>query len=81
MKNFFLLIMLSLILMACDRQDKPTNTTPSGQDYDNTGKNIRDRDSVTKTPLDQKAGKGASIANCCRRVVHKWSTDLDRAFG
>ena len=20
------------------------------------------------------------IANCCRRVVHKWSTDADRAF-
>ncbi len=21
------------------------------------------------------------IANCCRRVVHKWSTDVNRALG
>lgn len=47
--------MLSLTLIACDREDKPNNPSPSEQDYnnDNTGKNIRDRDSITKTPLDQ----------------------------
>lgn len=61
MKKIFLMTMLSLTLIACDRQDKPNNTPQSGQDYnsqqdynnDNTGKNIRDRDSMTKTPLDQ----------------------------
>lgn len=53
--KIFLMMMLSLTLIACDRQDKLNNPPPSGQDYnnDNTGKNIRDRDSVTKTPLDQ----------------------------
>ncbi len=45
--------MLSLTWTACDRQDKPNNPPPSEQDYDNTGKNIRDRNSMTKTPLDQ----------------------------
>ena len=53
MKIFFLMTMLSLTLIACDRQDKPNNPPSSEQDYDNTGKNIRDRDSMTKTPLDQ----------------------------
>ena len=53
MRNLFLLTMLSLTLIACDRQDKPNNPPPSGHDHDNTGKNIRDRDSMTKTPLDQ----------------------------
>lgn len=61
MKKFLLMTMLSLTLMACDRQDKPNNPPQSGQQYDseqnynndNTGKNIRDRDSSTKTPLDQ----------------------------
>lgn len=57
MKFFFLLMMLSLTLMACDRQDKPTNNS-SSEDYDNTGKNTRDRDSMTKTPLDQSENEG-----------------------
>lgn len=53
MKKFFLLMMLSLTMVACERQDKPNNPPLSGQDYDNTGKNIRDRDSKTLTPFDQ----------------------------
>lgn len=55
MKKILLMTMLSFTLIACDRQDKPNNPPPIGQDYnnDNTGKNIRDRDSMTKTPLDQ----------------------------
>lgn len=53
MMKFFLMTMLSLTLIACERQDKPNNPPSSGQDYDNTGRNIRDRDSMTKTPLDQ----------------------------
>lgn len=61
MKKIFFMMMLSLTLIACDRQDKPNNPPQRGEDYsseqdynnDNTGKNIRDRDSMTKTPLDQ----------------------------
>lgn len=54
MKNFFLLTMLALTLIACDRQDNSrTNTPPNELDSDNTGRNVRDRDSRAKTPLDQ----------------------------
>jgi hyperosmotically inducible periplasmic protein len=56
MKKLFLMTMLSMLsltLIACDRQDKLNDSTSSGQDYDNTEKNVRDRDSATKTPLDQ----------------------------
>jgi hyperosmotically inducible protein len=53
MKKIFLVTMCSLTLMACDREDKPNNSPSIGQDYDNTGKNVRDRNSMTKTPLDQ----------------------------
>lgn len=53
MNKFFLMSVLSLTLVACDRQDKLNTPPRSGQDYDNTGKNIRDRDSMTKTPFDQ----------------------------
>lgn len=57
MKNFSLtmlsLTIFSLTLISCDRHDKPNNPPPSGPDYDNTEKNVRDRDSLTKTPFDQ----------------------------
>jgi hyperosmotically inducible protein len=53
MKRIFLMTILSLTLVACNQQDKPNNPTSYGEDYDNIGKNIRDRDSMTKTPLDQ----------------------------
>lgn len=53
MSKIFLMIMLSLTLMACDRQDYPNNPPQSRQDFDNTGKNVRDRDSMIKTPMDQ----------------------------
>jgi len=53
MKKFFLMTMLSLTLIACDREVKSNNPPHTEQDYDNTGKNIRDRDSMTLTPLDQ----------------------------
>jgi len=53
MKNIYLMMMLSLIFVGCNQRDKPNNSYPAGQDYDNTGKNIRDRDSKTKTPFDQ----------------------------
>lgn len=55
MKKILLMAMLSLTLMACERQERPNNPPPTGQEYDNdnTGKNVRDRDSTTKTPFDQ----------------------------
>jgi hyperosmotically inducible protein len=61
MKKIFSMMVLSLALIACDRQDKPNNPSTDGHNYnsehnynnDNTGKNVRDRDSITKTPLDQ----------------------------
>lgn len=46
-------MIFSLTLIGCERQNKPSNPPSKVQDYDNTGKNIRDRDSATKTPLDQ----------------------------
>jgi hyperosmotically inducible periplasmic protein len=53
MKNYFLLLMLSFALIGCDGQNKPSNPISNTEDYDNTGKNIRDRDSTKKGPLDQ----------------------------
>jgi osmotically-inducible protein OsmY len=51
MKKIFLITMLSLTVVACDRHDKPSNL--ASQDYDNTERNVRDRDASAKTPLDQ----------------------------
>lgn len=52
MKKILILAMLSLTFIACDPQDKEHRVTVS-EDADNSGKNIRDRDANTKTPLDQ----------------------------
>lgn len=43
--------LFSLLLIGCNRQDK--DVSESDSDYDNTETNVRDRDSATKTPLDQ----------------------------
>lgn len=55
MKNLFLMTMLALTMMGCDRQDdKNTRTSAMDRhDNDNTEKNVRDRNSMTKTPMDQ----------------------------
>lgn len=53
MKNLFLLAMLSITLIACDRQDRPNHPPRSEQDVDNTGRNVRDRDSAAITTMDQ----------------------------
>lgn len=49
------MVMFSSVLMACERHDKVVHHDSSTvvEDNDNTGKNVRDRDSATKTPLDQ----------------------------
>ena len=90
MYKILLMTMLSLTLIACDRQDKPNNRPPSEQGYnnDNTGKNIRDRDSMAKTPLDQSESEadrtitqkirqaimsdGASIHECKKHQNHHY---------
>lgn len=60
MKKYFSMVLMSLTLVACSSQDKPTtptsrmDTTPSSRiDNDNTGKNVRDRDSAAITPANQ----------------------------
>lgn len=53
MKNLFLMGILSLTLMACNRQDKAIASSETEYNNDNTGKNVRDRNSMTITPLDQ----------------------------
>jgi len=57
MKNLFLLTMFSLILVSCDRPDKPNNQQPMKKDHDSTGVNVRHRDSMNKTLFDQSESK------------------------
>jgi hyperosmotically inducible protein len=49
----FLLMVLSLTLIGCEQNDQTNNPHLNDRDNDNTEKNIRDRDSRAKTPLDQ----------------------------
>ncbi|HEV8052941.1 MAG TPA: BON domain-containing protein [Parachlamydiaceae bacterium] len=64
MKKILLMTVCSLSLLSCDKQEKPRDpgTTPPisesnydnrNVDNDNTGKNVRDRDTMVRTPLDQ----------------------------
>jgi len=53
MHKIVLTMILSLMLVACDQQGKSNTAQQSAQDYDNTAKNVRDRDAVVNTPLDQ----------------------------
>ena len=48
-KQLFLVASLCVLLTACDRNHSGTNTTNA----DNTGRNVRDRNSQTLTPGDQ----------------------------
>lgn len=72
MKKLLLVTVLSLSVMACDRHDKPhshdtqtttTTTREERTDYanDNTGKNIRDRDLTTRTPMDQSESEADRV--------------------
>lgn len=71
MKKFCLIAVFSLAVVACDRHDKPpTNPPTSEEDYDNTGKNTRDRNSITKTPLDQSESEAdRSITQKIRQAI------------
>jgi hyperosmotically inducible protein len=53
MVKILLLTVFSLILIACNRNDRPNTLSQTELDSDNTGINIRDRDSMAKTPFDQ----------------------------
>ncbi|MBA3238271.1 MAG: BON domain-containing protein [Parachlamydiaceae bacterium] len=48
MRKIFMLSMLALACFSCEDQGKG-----KGVDADNTGRNVRDRDAVAKTPFDQ----------------------------
>ncbi len=55
-KNLLYLPLLALTLVACDRTtDQPRNMAESNpmENVDNTGQNVRDRNSQTKTAGDQ----------------------------
>jgi hyperosmotically inducible protein len=58
MKKLFLLTILSLSLVSCDRNDKPRDNDGKVEAPDNTGRNVRDRDSKAVTPLDQSENEG-----------------------
>ena len=53
MNRIFLCCALSLLLGACKEKETPAQTTNA----DNTRMNVKDRDSSTATPLDQKENK------------------------
>lgn len=65
MRKAILMSMLSLLAIGCEQHDKKVNTAPhatnvdaaKSYDADNTGKNVRDRDS-TLTPGDQSEDEG-----------------------
>lgn len=70
MQKIFLMMMLSLTLVACDQQNKPNNPPQSGEDNDNTGRNVRDRDSTTKTPMNQPESEAdLAITQKIRRSI------------
>ena len=79
MKQLFLLTVLSLVLVACDRHDKPSNNPPLSEqdadntgrlDADNTGRNVRDRNAATITPPDQsESAADRTITQQIRQAV------------
>lgn len=62
MHKFLLLGLFSMALISCERQDHPKNH-PSK--VENTERNTRDRDSMTKTPMDQSENESD------RRITQK----------
>jgi len=67
--------MLSLTLVACDQKDMFNNPPQSGHDNDNTGKNVRDRHSMAKTPMDQsESDADRTITKKIRQAIMADST-------
>src|SRR5688572_13526009 len=54
MKEFAVVVICLIVLMACNKAPKSTGGSP---DRDNTAVNVRDRDSTAKTPIDQNANQ------------------------
>jgi hyperosmotically inducible periplasmic protein len=71
MQKLFILGMLSLALVSCERHDKPyNNSTATDVDADNTGVNVRDRDMNTRTSGDQSESENDRlITQRIRKIV------------
>lgn len=67
MKKVLLMSLLSLTLVACDKHETKSYRE---QDSDNTGKNERDRNSTTLTPMDQSENEAdRAITQEIRKVI------------
>jgi len=80
--NRAVLALLCGLALGCNESTRPNRTDVTTQkpavDTDNTGRNVRDRDQATKTPIDQNENKNDVnlTASIRKRVVDtKMSTD------
>lgn len=70
MQKILLSTLFALSLVSCEQQNKPNNPSVNQEDYDNTGRNIRDRDSTAKTPMSQSEGnEDLAITQRIRRSI------------
>ena len=70
MKKYFLLAMISLTFMSCESQDRKNNPSSRVEDVDNTGINVRDRDSRAITSGDQSENeRDRVITQKIRQVI------------
>lgn len=58
MNKFILLALLSLTLISCEKQERVNNPPQNVEENDNTGQNVRDRNSAALTPFDQSEKEG-----------------------
>ncbi|HEY3965281.1 MAG TPA: BON domain-containing protein [Planctomycetaceae bacterium] len=77
-----LLALSCCLALGCNESTNPTRTDVTTQkpvvDKDNTGRNVRDRDQTTKTPIDQNENKNdiEITASVRKRIINsKMSTD------
>lgn len=67
-KQFFLLASVALVLTGCEQYSSTTKTTT--ERADNTGRNVRDRDSQTLTPGDQAENEAdRTVTKQVRRII------------
>lgn len=59
--KLLLLPILSLALVSCETSDTKPKSSPSYQDADNTGRNVRDRNNATLTPGDQSENESDRV--------------------
>lgn len=79
--KWLLIPSLALILVACNEQNaRPEARTSTTENPDNTGINVRDRDSNLPTPMDQSESKSdLTITQKIRREVVSDSSLSDNA--